>query len=64
MSSCVDIDIKGKGMLILGVGRTEELDNTMLAAEAQYSINFSIQLIFSLKELFRKVFMIMEAIVF
>ena len=41
MSSSVDIDNKGKGILILGIGPTEELDNTMLAAEAQYSINFS-----------------------
>ena len=41
ISSSVHIDNKGKDILILGVGPPEGLDDTTLAAEAQYSINFS-----------------------
>ena len=41
MSSSVHIDNKKKDILILGKGPTQGLDNTMLTAEAQYSINFS-----------------------
>ena len=41
MSSSVHIDNKKKDILILGIGPTQELDDTMLTAEAQYSINFS-----------------------
>ena len=35
------IDSKGKDILILSKGPTQGLNNTMLAAEARYSINFS-----------------------
>ena len=38
MSSSVDIDNKGKDILILGKGLTND---TMLTAEAQYSVNLS-----------------------
>ena len=41
MSSSVRIDNKKKDILILGKGRTQRLDYTMLTAEVQYSINFS-----------------------
>ena len=41
MSSSVHIDNKGKDTLILGNGLTQGLDDTMLTAEAQYSMNFS-----------------------
>ena len=41
MSSSVHVDNKGKYFLIIGVGPTQGLDDTTLAAEAQYSINFS-----------------------
>ena len=41
ISSFVHIDNKGKGILILGKGPRQELDDTTLTAEAQYSINFS-----------------------
>ena len=41
MSSSVHIDNKKKDILILGFGPTQELDDTTLTAEAQYSINFS-----------------------
>ena len=41
MSSSVHIDNKGKDILVLGEGPTQELDDTTLTAEAQYSINFS-----------------------
>ena len=41
MSSSVHIDNKGKDILVLGEGSTQELDDTTLTAEAQYSINFS-----------------------
>ena len=40
MSSSVHIDNKGKDILILGKGPTQELDYIMLTAEAQYSIIF------------------------
>ena len=40
MSSSVHIDNKKKDILILGTGPTQGLDDTMLTAEAQYSINF------------------------
>ena len=41
MSSSVHANNKNKDILILGKGRTQELDNTTLIAEAKYSINFS-----------------------
>ena len=41
MSSFVHIDNKWKDILILGKGLTQELTDTKLTAEAQYSINFS-----------------------
>ena len=41
MSSSVHIDNKEKDTLILGNGPTQGLDDTMLTAEAQYSMNFS-----------------------
>ena len=41
MSSSVHIDNKKNGILILGKGPTQGLDDTTLTAEAQYSINFS-----------------------
>ena len=40
-SSFVHADNKGKDILILGKGPTQELDDTTLTAEAQYSIHFS-----------------------
>ena len=42
MSSSVHDDNKKKNILILGIGPTQGLDDTILTAEAQYSINFSI----------------------
>ena len=42
MSSSVHIDKKGKYILILGKGPKQGLYDTILTAEAQYSINFSI----------------------
>ena len=41
MSSLVQIDDTKKDILILGKGSAEALDDTTLATEAQYSINFS-----------------------
>ena len=41
MSSSVHIDNKKKDILILGKGQTQELDDTTLTAEAQYSIDLS-----------------------
>ena len=41
ISSCVDIDNKEKDILILGKGPTQGLNDTTLAAETQYSINFT-----------------------
>ena len=41
MSSPMDIDKKWKYILILGKSTTQELDDTTLAVEAQYLINFS-----------------------
>ena len=41
MSSSVHADNKNKYILILGKGQTQGSDNTTLAAEAEYSINFS-----------------------
>ena len=40
MSSSVDTDNKKKGILIVGIGPTQWLDDTTLLAESQYSINF------------------------
>ena len=40
MSSSVHIDNKNKGIIILGKGTTQGLDNTKLTAESDYS-NFS-----------------------
>ena len=39
--SSVHIDDKKKDILILGTGPTQELEDTTLSAEVQYSINFS-----------------------
>ena len=41
IGSSAHIDNKGKDVSILGIGPTQELDDTTLAAKAQYSINFS-----------------------
>ena len=41
MSSSVHVDDKGKDILILGEGPTQELDDTTLTAEAKYLINFT-----------------------
>ena len=41
MSSSVDIDNKGKDILIVGEAPTQRLDNTTLTAEAIYTINFT-----------------------
>ena len=41
MSSDVHIDNKGKNILIFGEGPTQKLDDTTLAAEAIYPINFT-----------------------
>ena len=38
MSSSVDIDNKGKDILILGEGPTQELNDTTLTAEVKYHI--------------------------
>ena len=40
MRSSVQIDNKGKDVLILGEGPTQGLDNTILTAEAKYPINY------------------------
>ena len=40
MSSSAHIENKKKDILILGKGPTQRLDDTMLTAEVQYSINF------------------------
>ena len=41
MSLSVNIDNKTKDILILCIGPTQGLDDTMLTAEAKYSIHFS-----------------------
>ena len=41
MSSSVHANNKNKDILILGKGQTKRLDNTILTAEAEYSIKFS-----------------------
>ena len=41
MSSSVNIDKKGKEILIRGFDSTQGLDDTTLTAEAQYSVDFS-----------------------
>ena len=41
MSSSVDIDNKGKDILILGEGPTQELNDTTLTAEVKYPINIT-----------------------
>ena len=41
MSSYVHFDNKGKYILILREGPTQELDDTTLTAEAKYRINFT-----------------------
>ena len=41
MSSSVNIDNKGKDILILGKGPTPGLNDTTLIAETQYSIDFT-----------------------
>ena len=41
MSSSMHIDIKNKIILILGEGPTQGLDDTTLATQAKYTINFT-----------------------
>ena len=41
MSSCLHANNKSKDILILDKGRIQRLDNTSLAAEAEYFISFS-----------------------
>ena len=41
MSSSVHVNNKGKDILILGEETTQGLDDTILAAEAKYPINFT-----------------------
>ena len=41
MSSSVNIDNKGKDILILGKGPTQGLDRTTFTAEEKYPINFT-----------------------
>ena len=41
MSSCMHIDNKTKGILIIWKGQTKGLDDNTLTAEAQYAINLS-----------------------
>ena len=41
ISSPMDVNSKGKDMLILGEGPTQGLDDTTLTAEAKYLINFT-----------------------
>ena len=43
MSSSVHIDNEQKDILILGKGPADGLDDTMLTAEKEYSINFTEQ---------------------
>ena len=43
MSSLVHIDNEQKDILILGKGPADGLDDTMLTAEKEYSINFTEQ---------------------
>ena len=41
MSSSGHVNNKGKDILILGEGPTQELDDTTLTGEAKYPINFT-----------------------
>ena len=41
MSSVVHVDNKGKDILIIGEGPTQELDDATLTVEARYPINFT-----------------------
>ena len=41
MSSSVHVDNKGKDILILGEGPTQELNDMTSTAEAKYPINFT-----------------------
>ena len=41
MTSSVHANNRTKDILILGKGKTQELDNTTVTAEAEYSIYFS-----------------------
>ena len=41
MSSSVHIDNRKKDISIFGKGPTQRLDDTMLTAKAQYSVNFA-----------------------
>ena len=43
MSSSAHVNNKGKDILILGTGQTQELDDHSLTAEKMYSINFTDQ---------------------
>ena len=42
MNSSIHIDNKGKDILILGIGPTQELGEHSLTAEKMYSINFTV----------------------
>ena len=58
MSSSVHVNIKAKGILILGEGPTRGSDGTILTAEAKYPINFTQlgkRFIFSLHDIGRTV---------
>ena len=41
MNSSINVDNKGKDILILGIGLTQGLGEHSLTAEKMYSINFS-----------------------
>ena len=58
MNSSIHIDNKGKDILILGIGPTQELGEHSLTTEKMYSINFTVT-----KMNFFKIFIIMEQIV-
>ena len=58
MNSSIHIDNKGKDILILGIGPTQELGEHSLTTEKMYSINFTVT-----KMNFFKIYIIMEQIV-
>ena len=44
MNSSIHIDIKGKDILILGLGSTQGLgENALIAEKKMYSINFTVR---------------------
>ena len=58
MNSSIHIDNKGKDILILGIGPTQELGELSLTTEKIFSINFTVT-----KMNFFKIYIIMEQIV-